>query len=122
MNDNHSCIKFFLGILSSFSGGSKFQFANTMESSTVVVVFVIAAFGLATAYQCSNNVLTDADRDFILNLHNSARSNVAKGRELNGPSSNTATVPGAKNMYKLVNDLLLYSKIENFYILKNSFF
>ena len=111
MNDNHSCIKFFLGILSSFSGGSKFQFANTMESSTVVVVFVIAAFGLATAYQCSNNVLTDADRDFILNLHNSARSNVAKGRELNGPPSNTATVPGAKNMYKMVNDLLYIQKL-----------
>uniref|UniRef100_A0A914EB13 ShKT domain-containing protein n=1 Tax=Acrobeloides nanus TaxID=290746 RepID=A0A914EB13_9BILA len=75
-----------------------------MGSSTVVAVFVIAAFGLATAYQCSNNVLTDADRDFILNLHNSARSNVAKGSELNGPSSNTATVPGAKNMYKMVYD------------------
>ena len=79
-----------------------------------MVVFVIAAFGLATAYQCSNNVLTDADRDFILNLHNSARSNIAKGRELNGPPSNTATVPGAKNMYKMVNDLLLYSKIFTF--------
>uniref|UniRef100_A0A914CTN8 ShKT domain-containing protein n=1 Tax=Acrobeloides nanus TaxID=290746 RepID=A0A914CTN8_9BILA len=75
-----------------------------MGSSTVVAVFVVAAIGLATAYQCSNNVLTDADRDFILNLHNSARSNVAKGRELNGPSSNTATVPGAKNMYKMVYD------------------
>ena len=119
MNDNHSCIKYFLGILSSFSGGSVFQFANTMESSLVVIVFVIAAFGLATAYQCSNNVLTDADRDFILNLHNSARSNVAKGRELNGPSTNTATVPGAKNMYKLVNGLLLYSKMGNFFIWKN---
>jgi hypothetical protein len=97
-----------------FSDGSKFQFANTMKSSTVVVVFVIAAYGLATAYQCANSVLTDEDRDFILNIHNSGRSNVAKGLELNGPPSNPDAVPGAKNMYKMVNDLLLYSKIGNF--------
>ena len=59
---------------------------------------------MTIALQCpnSNSNLSEDDRNFILNLHNSARSNVAKGLEPNGPPSNNANVPGASNMYELV--------------------
>uniref|UniRef100_A0A914D668 ShKT domain-containing protein n=1 Tax=Acrobeloides nanus TaxID=290746 RepID=A0A914D668_9BILA len=70
----------------------------------VFLMGLLAVFDMTIALQCPNSNLSEDDRNFILNLHNSARSNVAKGLEPNGPPSNNANVPGASNMYKLSYD------------------
>ncbi|VDL84913.1 unnamed protein product [Nippostrongylus brasiliensis] len=72
------------------------------------VVFVALRAANVAATTCQGASLTDAERDFILQLHNDARRTVAQGTV----KTSLGTVGPAQNMYQLTYDCNLETAAE----------
>ncbi|WKX92489.1 hypothetical protein Q1695_010485 [Nippostrongylus brasiliensis] len=72
------------------------------------VVFVALRAANVAATTCPGTSLTDAERDFILQLHNDARRTVAQGTV----KTSLGTVGPAQNMYQLTYDCNLETAAE----------
>nr|AAD13339.1 ancylostoma-secreted protein 1 precursor [Ancylostoma duodenale] len=83
--------------------------------SSVVVISVISTIAFCDAsparasFGCSNNGITDSDRQAFLDFHNNARRRVAQGVEDN----KSGKLNPAKNMYKLEWDCKMEQQLQD---------